>query len=60
MVYLGLLITLLGFLVTLLSLSVAGGTGVRMAMVLAGITISLTGIIGVVNRAYTKNAIWKR
>jgi hypothetical protein len=31
-----------------------------MALVLAGIAISLFGLIGVLNRAYLKNALWKR
>ena len=56
----GLLITFLGFLLGLISLSLTTSVGTRMAMVLAGIALSLTGIIGVVNRAYLKNAIWKR
>ena len=28
--------------------------------VLAGILVSLVGILGVINQAYMKNAIWKR
>ena len=56
----GLLIIFLGFLLSLLSLSLATSVGARMAMVLAGIALSLAGIIGVLNRAYLKNAIWKR
>jgi preprotein translocase subunit Sss1 len=31
-----------------------------MTLVLLGIAISLVGIIGFVNRAYLKNAAWKR
>ena len=60
MVAVGLLIMLAGFLLSLLSLSLATAVGVRMALVLAGIAISLFGLIGVVNRAYLKHAIWKR
>jgi len=56
----GLLIALAGFILSLLSLSLASTPGARMGMVLAGIAISLFGIIGVVNPAYLKNAIWKR
>ena len=56
----GLLITFLGFLLSLFSLSLTTSVGTRMAIVLAGIALSLFGIIGVVNRAYLKNAIWKR
>lgn len=60
MVYVGLLITLAGFALSLMSLSLASSTGARMGMVLAGIAVSLFGIIGVINPAYIKNAIWKR
>lgn len=59
-VAIGLLITFLGFVLSLFSLSLTTSVGTRMAMVLAGIALSLIGIIGVVNRAYLKNAIWKR
>ena len=51
---------LAGFLLSVLSLPLATAIGVRMALVLAGIAISLFGLIGVLNRAYLKNAIWKR
>ena len=60
MTIVGLLITLAGFLLSLLSLSLASSTGARMGLVLAGIATSLAGIIGVINPAYLKNAIWKR
>ncbi|MBL0161815.1 MAG: hypothetical protein IPP47_32850 [Bryobacterales bacterium] len=59
-VAIGLVITFLGFLLSLFSLSLTTSVGTRMAMVLAGIALSLIGIVGVVNRAYLKNAIWKR
>jgi hypothetical protein len=60
MVAVGLLIMLAGFLLSLLSLTVASTVGARMALVLAGIAITLFGLIGVLNRAYLKNALWKR
>ena len=60
MTIVGLLITLAGFLLSVLSLTLSSSTGARMGLVLAGIAISLTGIIGVINPAYLKNAIWKR
>ena len=59
-VALGLLIAFLGFLLSLFSLSLTTSVGTRMAMVLAGIALSLIGIVGVLNRAYVNNAIWKR
>ena len=60
MVAVGLLIMFMGFLVSLLSLSLATAIGARMTFVLVGIAISLFGLIGVLNRAYLKNALWKR
>jgi hypothetical protein len=60
MVAIGLLITVLGFLLSLFSLSLASSAGARLGLVLAGIVVSLIGIIGVLNPAYVKNAIWKR
>jgi len=60
MAVVGILVTLAGFVLSLLSLSLASSTGARMFLVLAGIAVSFVGIIGVVNRAYQKNAIWKR
>ena len=60
MAYIGLLVTLGGFLLSLMSLSMSSSTGGRMTFVLAGIAVSLVGIIGLINPAYLKNAIWKR
>ena len=56
----GLVITFVGFLVAASSVGVMSGTSGRLVMVLVGIAISLFGIIGVVNQAYLKNAIWKQ
>jgi hypothetical protein len=60
MTALGLALALLGFFLSIFSLGMTSDLTVRMAMVLAGIVISLVGIIGVINRAYTKNAIWRK
>lgn len=60
MTLLGLALALLGFVISLFSLGVTSDVSVRMAMVLVGIAISLAGIIGVINRAYMKNAIWRK
>ncbi len=57
---LGLSITVLGFVIGFLSLGLAAGTGARMAVVLFGLAASLFGIIGVLNRHYMKNAIWRK
>ena len=34
--------------------------GGRMAMVLIGLAMSFAGIMGVINRAFLKNAIWRK
>ncbi len=60
MVLVGLVITFVGFLVAMLSPGITSGTLGRLILVLVGIAISLGGIMGVINQAYMKNAIWKR
>ena len=60
MILLGLLITLLGFVISFLSLGMTTSVNVRMIMVLIGIAMSFTGIFGVINRAYMKNANWRK
>ena len=56
----GLVITLVGFLIAASSVGMMSSTAGRLVMVLAGIVISLFGIVGVVNQAYQKDAVWKR
>jgi hypothetical protein len=60
MIYAGILITLLGFAISVLSLGMASSVGARMVIVLIGLAISLFGIMGVINRAYLNNAIWRK
>lgn len=60
MVALGLLLTFLGFLISLLSVALTSSMTGRLVITLIGLAISLFGVIGVLNRAYLKNAIWKR
>jgi hypothetical protein len=60
MALVGLVITLLGFAVSVGSLGMMASTSGRLVMVLAGIAISLVGILGVLNPAYQKHAIWKK
>jgi len=60
MTLVGVVVTFLGFVIAFVSLGVSDSTGVRMAMVLAGIVVSLVGIMGVITPAYQKTWIWKR
>jgi len=59
MAFVGLVVTLLGFVVAVASLGITSNNTVRLVIVLAGIVVSLVGIMGVLNQAYMKNAIWK-
>ncbi len=60
MVLLGILVTFVGFLISFLSLGMTSSLNGRLAMVLIGLAVSLTGIIGVINRAFMKNANWRK
>ena len=56
----GLAVTFLGFVIAFASLGVTESIGGRMVMVIAGILVSLFGIMGVITPAYQKTWIWKR
>ena len=60
MVIAGLLVTLLGFLISVMSLGMTSSVELRLGMILAGIVVSLVGIFGLINPTYNKNAIWKK
>jgi hypothetical protein len=59
MIFIGILVALLGFGISFLSLALHS-IGGRLALALFGIAVSLFGILGVLNKAYLKNALWKR
>jgi hypothetical protein len=60
MAIVGLIVTFAGFLIAASSVGVMSGTAGRLAMVLAGIVVSLVGILGMINPAYMKQANWKK
>ena len=60
MTFVGLALAFFGFVIAFASLGVSDSTTVRMGMVLAGIVVSLVGIMGVLTPAYQKKWIWKR
>ena len=60
MAALGLAITFLGFVLSVASLGLSSSNSTRVVIVLVGIVVSLGGIIGVINPAYQKNALWKK
>ena len=56
----GILVTFVGFLIAAASVGVMSGAGGRLVVVLIGIAVSLFGIMGMINPAYQKDAVWKR
>jgi len=56
----GIIVTFVGFLVAVSSVGLMAGNAGRLMMVLVGIVMSLAGILGMINPAYQKNAVWKR
>ncbi len=60
MIFVGILLSLLGFVISVAGLGLTSSVAGRMVVVLVGIAISLTGILGVLNRAFLKNAVWKK
>jgi hypothetical protein len=60
MTFVGLAVTFLGFVIAFISLGVTDSTGARLGMVLAGIVVSLIGIMGVITPAYQKTWIFKK
>lgn len=60
MAIVGVLVTFVGFLISVMSLGMTSSVGGRMVMVLIGLVVCLIGIIGIINRAFQKNAVWRR
>ena len=60
MILIGLLVTFLGFVISVLSLALTSSVGGRLVIVLLGIAVSLFGIMGLLNKHYLKTAIWKK
>jgi hypothetical protein len=56
----GLLVTLLGFVLSVLSLGITSSVGARLGIVIFGLAVSLFGIIGIISPAYAKKAIWRK
>jgi hypothetical protein len=55
---LGLLMAVLGWLVAVSSVEVSG-VGLQAFVALLGLLVALGGVVGVLNAAHLKNAIWK-
>lgn len=59
MVLIGILVTLLGFVIAVFSLTLHS-VGAQLTVILLGIAVSLYGITGILNKYYLRNAIWKK
>jgi hypothetical protein len=55
----GLLLTVVGWLIPVIGLTLTQSVSARFVLAVVGIGISLIGILGVLNKAHLKNAIWK-
>jgi hypothetical protein len=55
----GLVMAIAGWLIPVVSLVLTQSTAVRMTLCVAGLAVSLLGILVVMNKAHLKNAIWK-
>jgi hypothetical protein len=55
----GLLLAVVGWSIPVVGLTVTQSMGARFVLVVVGIGISLFGILGVLNKAHQKSAIWK-
>ena len=55
----GVLVVLAGWLIPVVGVTITQSTSVRFALVLLGIAVTLFGIVGVLNKAHLKIAIWK-
>ena len=60
MALVGLVVTVAGFVLAAVSVGITSSTTGRLGMVVVGIVLSLIGILGVINPAYQKNAVWRK
>ena len=56
----GLLVAVLGWLIAVGGLTITASTGGRIVFCIIGIAITLFGILGLINKAHLKTAVWKQ
>jgi uncharacterized membrane protein len=56
----GILLVLAGWLIPVLGINLTSSNGARFVLCLIGIAVCLVGILGVLNKAYLREAIWKQ
>jgi hypothetical protein len=59
MKFVGILLALAGWLLPVVTLPLTQSLTARFILAVLGIAISLAGILGVLNKAHLKHAIWK-
>ena len=57
---LGLLMAVFGWLIPVAGLTWTDSSAVRLTLCLVGMAMCVTGILGFLNGAYLKQALWKR
>ena len=55
----GILLALIGWVIPVVGLTITQSLSARFVLVVLGICVSLSGILGVLNKAHLKKAIWK-
>jgi len=60
MAFAGIAVTVLGFVIAASSPGLISGNGGRLIVTVAGIAVSLYGIIGILNPTFQKNAVWRK
>ena len=60
MKFLGLLLTVGGWLLPVAGLTWTSSLAVRLILCAIGIAVTLVGILGFLNPAYVKDAVWKK
>ena len=56
----GVLIAIAGWLIPVVTLTITQSNAARLTMCIIGIGVSLVGILGVLNKAHQKEAVWKK
>jgi uncharacterized membrane protein len=56
----GILVVLAGWLIPVIGINVTASDGARFFLAVVGIAVSIFGILGILNKAYLKEAIWKK
>ena len=55
----GLLLAIAGWIIAIAAILISQSNGIRLGLVSLGIAVSVFGILGVLNPAYLKHAVWK-